>query len=783
LAATAVSATQIDLSWTAATDNVGVSGYQLERCQGAGCTGFALVGTLAGANFSDTGLAASTSYSYRARATDAAGNLSGYSNVTSATTQTAPDTTPPTAPTVLSASVGSTSQIDLTWTPSSDDVAVTGYQIDRCQGSGCTSFAQIATSSVTSFSDTGLAASTTYRYRVRATDAAGNVSANSSIVTATTQAAPDTTPPTAPAGLAATVVSATQINLSWTAATDNIGVTGYQIDRCQGSGCTSFAQIATSTVTSFSNTGLAASTTYRYRVRATDAAGNVSANSSIVTATTAPDTTLPTTPTGLAATAVGATQINLTWNASSDNVGVTGYRVYRCTGTTCTPSTQIATSTATSYSNTGLTALTTYRYRVRAVDAAGNLSANSSIVTATTPAVPDTTLPTIPASLAATAVSATQINLSWTAATDNVGVSGYQLERCQDAGCAAFVLIATVAGTTFNNTGLAASTSYSYRVRASDAAGNLSGYSTVASATTPIPDTTPPTVPTGLTATAIGATLINLGWTAATDDVAVSGYQLERCQGAGCTAFALIATLAGASFNDTGRTSNTSYSYRVRATDATGNLGEYSNIASATTAAIPSYTTNFDLTENPISEGGVWHRANNFWTHVSTANGIAFGTNGITNDYDDSYALLSGFGPDQQAEAVVFRSPNLVRGITHEIELLLRFSDDASSARGYECLFNYQGDVQLVKWNGAPGDFTPLTIAGGAGGLFRELVSGDVIKATVIGNVISLYINAVLMGRATDSTFTSGQPGISFFTRPGGNSANLGITSYTVSSN
>ena len=480
---------------------------------------------------------------------------------------------------------------------------------------------------------------------------------------------------------------------------------------------------------------------------------------------------------------VGATQINLTWNASSDNVGVTGYRVYRCTGTTCTPSTQIATSTTTSYSNTGLTALTTYRYRVRAVDAAGNLSANSSIVTATTPAVPDTTAPTIPAGLAATVVSATQINLSWTAATDNVGVTGYQLERCQDAGCAAFALIATVAGTTFNNTGLTASTSYSYRVRASDGAGNLSGYSNVASATTPIPDTTPPTAPAGLAATAIGATLINLGWTAATDDVAVSGYQLERCQGAGCTAFALIATVTGVIFNDTGRSANTSYSYRVRATDATGNIGEYSNIASATTAAIPSYTTNFDLTENPISEGGVWRRASTFWTNVSTANGIAFGTNGITNDYDDSYALLSGFGPDQQAEAVVFRSPNLVRGITHEIELLLRFSDDANSARGYECLFNYQGDVQLVKWNGAPGDFTPLTIAGGAGGLFRELVSGDVIKATAIGNVISLYINGVLMGQATDSTFATGQPGISFFTRPGGNSANLGITSYTVSSN
>jgi RHS repeat-associated protein len=92
--------------------------------------------------------------------------------------------------------------------------------------------------------------------------------------------------PTAPAGLTPTVVSATQINLAWTAATDNVGVTGYQVERCQGAGCANFAQIATPTATSFSDTGLAAATSYSYRVRATDAAGNLSAYSSVASATT-----------------------------------------------------------------------------------------------------------------------------------------------------------------------------------------------------------------------------------------------------------------------------------------------------------------------------------------------------------------------------------------------------------------------------------------------------------------------------------------------------------------
>ncbi len=202
------------------------------------------------------------------------------------------------------------------------------------------------------------------------------------------------------------------------------------------------------------------------------------------------------------------------------------------------------------------------------------------------------------------------------------------------------------------------------------------------------------------------------------------------------------------------------------------------------TTGARNYTTNFDLTEDPISEGGVWRRASNVWTNVRTANGIAFGTNGgATFQYDDSYALLSGFGPDQQAEAVVFRSPAL--STAHEVELLLRFSDAASSTRGYECLFNQAGGVDIVRWNGALGDFTPLSLTGGAGNFGRELVSGDVIKATIVGNVISTYINGSLRARAIDSTYTSGQPGIGFFAGRGGSfdNSNFGLTSYTASSN
>jgi chitodextrinase len=183
-------------------------------------------------------------------------------------------------------------------------------------------------------------------------------------------------------------------------------------------------------------------------------------------------------PTGLKATAISSTQINLTWTASTDNVRVSGYRVYR--GTTL-----IATVTATSYSDSGLTHSTTYSYSVAAFDAAGNTSAKSAAVSATTQASSDTTSPTVPAGLSATAISSSQINLAWTASTDNVGVTGYRVYR--DA-----LLIASVTTTTYSDAGLRPSTTYSYSVAAFDGAGNASAQSSAVSATTqaePLPET------------------------------------------------------------------------------------------------------------------------------------------------------------------------------------------------------------------------------------------------------------------------------------------------------
>jgi YD repeat-containing protein len=196
------------------------------------------------------------------------------------------DTQAPIAPTGLTATTASSTQIDLSWTASTDNIGVTGYRIERCAGASCSTFAQISTPTTTTYSDTSLTASTSYSYRVRATDAANNLSSYSSTSSAITQASSDTQAPTTPSGLTATAAASTQINLSWSASTDNVGVTAYLLERCQGSGCSNFTQIASTSSTTYSDTGLALATNYSYRVRATDAANNVSSYSSTANAAT-----------------------------------------------------------------------------------------------------------------------------------------------------------------------------------------------------------------------------------------------------------------------------------------------------------------------------------------------------------------------------------------------------------------------------------------------------------------------------------------------------------------
>ena len=240
---------------------------------------------------------------------------------------------------------------------------------------------QVGTTATTSFSDTGLTPSTQYCYTVVAYDNAGNTSAASSSVCATTLTPPDTTKPTVSiTNSSATYTNAQTVTIT-ASATDNIGVTKVEIydgATLKTTG-TSYAWTFTS-----ANNGA-----HNWTARAYDAAGNVT-TSAVVTLTVNIDVSAPTVPAGLTATAVSTNQINLSWSASTDTggSGLAGYKVYR-------GGVQIATTASTSYSDTGLSASNQYCYTVTAYDNAGNTSAQSSQALRRPLTPPDTTIPTI----------------------------------------------------------------------------------------------------------------------------------------------------------------------------------------------------------------------------------------------------------------------------------------------------------------------------------------------------------------------------------------------------
>lgn len=181
----------------------------------------------------------------------------------------------------------------------------------------------------------------------------------------------------------------------------------------------------------------------------------------------------PSKPSGLVFSGTSATATTLSWTASTDDVAVTGYDVYR-------GGALVGSVTGTSFTNTGLSPLTSYSYTVVARDGAGHSSAASAAASVTTTVPPDTTAPSAPV-LSRTGVTGTTVSLSWTASTDNVAVTNYLVYR----GATLVATIPVASARAFTDTGLTAGSTYTYTVKAQDAAGNLSVASNAVSATLP----------------------------------------------------------------------------------------------------------------------------------------------------------------------------------------------------------------------------------------------------------------------------------------------------------
>jgi hypothetical protein len=192
-----------------------------------------------------------------------------------------------------------------------------------------------------------------------------------------------------------------------------------------------------------------------------------------------------------------------------------------------------------------------------------------------------------------------------------------------------------------------------------------------------------------------------------------------------------------------------------------------------------SYSTNFPGTENPISEGGVWRSQDTQLSRVQSRPGVAHGVIPYMAGYEDAYAFIGdrAFNANQEGEAVIYRAAGYTPSANHEVEIILRCSDNGSSRTWYEVLWNAAGGFEILYLTGPANGFNPLSTSVNNSLVPRD---GDRFRARVVGNTISGYVNDELRVQATDSRITSGSPGMAFFYRQGAVAANFGFRSYTA---
>ena len=630
---TSTTVSSISVAWDPSTDNVGVTGYGVYRD-----------GTLAGSTNSTTytisGLACGGTYIVALDAYDAAGNHSARATLTTSSSACPPatDTSAPSAPTAVHATGATPTSVTIAWTASTDNVGVAGYTAyDGSSAAG--------TTTSTSYTVSGLLCGATYNLSVDAFDAAGNRSSKAAINSTTNACAPapppaDTQAPTTPGNLAVLNATTSSVTVGWTASTDNVGVTGYGLYRGGSS-------TGSTTSTSATFSGLACGSAYVLAVDAYDAAGNRSSQATI-TASASPcppasDTQAPTMPGGLHVTGATGSSITVAWTASTDNVAVTGYGLYRAGSAT-------GSTTTTSATFSGLACGTTYAIGVDAYDAAGNRSTQATMSSPTTacpppPPTSDTTAPTAPGNLSATGATTTSISVSWSASTDNVGVTGYGLYRGGTS-------TGSTTSTTASFTGLTCGTSYTLAVDAYDAAGNRSAKSSITASTSACPppaDTQAPTIPSGLAATAATTGSITIGWSASTDNVGVTGYGLYRN---GTSTGSTASTSAVFS----GLTCGTAYTLAVDAYDAAGNRSAKASITASTSACPPPADT-----QAPTAPGGL-HATGVTGTSATVAWTASTDNVGVTG-----YTVYNGGATAGNTTSTSYTVPGLTCGTSYTV--------------------------------------------------------------------------------------------------------------------
>jgi chitodextrinase/flagellar hook assembly protein FlgD len=500
-----VTTSSLDLSWNASSDNTAVTAYLIYQ------NGNLIATVTSGTNYSVSGLTPDTSYTFQIKAKDLADNTSSASNPLVQKTLSSS----PTTPSGMKAKAVTNQSLTITWEPSTDDVAVTGYKV-YMDGK------LIATvgAGTTSYDFSGLTAGKEYMFEIVAFDEAGYHSPKGLYYASTeSPKLQDTLAPSVPTGLKSSAMTATGFIVSWASAKDNIGGSGLNHYKIYVNGNASAIEVPADE-TSYPFTDLNPNLSYTIEILAEDHIGNKSAKSAPLTITTKTDLMAPKAPLIDSHSKLTKSSMRIHWTKATDNVDVTGYEVFQ-------NGVSIGTSANLYFDISGLTADTTYLMTVRASDAATNKSSFSNKYSVKTLLENDKQVPTTPANVIAFETKATEYSVAWDVASDNHKISYYEVYKNG-------VLVGTTNEPLYTFTGLNSGESYDVNIIAVDLSGsgpeggpNKSAMSTTISVTTSI-DSTPPTTPNSLVASNVKGNEVTLTWEAANDDVEVDHYEIYK---------------------------------------------------------------------------------------------------------------------------------------------------------------------------------------------------------------------------------------------------------------
>jgi titin len=487
----------------------------------------------------------------------------------------------------------------------------------------------------------------------------------------------DSTVPSAPTGFSGTAVSPTQVNLFWNMPS-GFTIIGYKIEYKTSGG--SYATLVTTTGTStatntyYSHTGLVTGTVYSYKIYAINSVGTSVASGEItITPATSSAGALPGSPTGLVATPVSPTQATLSWSAPSNGGHpITGYKIeYRIGSGSYTELVPTTGSTITTYLHTGMTAGQVYVYRIYAITTFGQSEKPSSETTVTLKSASSSSAPGAPPGLSATAVSPTQVNLSWSAPSNNGGysITGYKIEVKK--GAASYSTLTASTGnstTTYAHAGLVTGTTYSYKVYAINSIGTSTASPEASTTPTTTSISSSPAPPTGLIATSSSATQINLSWSAPSNigGAPITGYKIEAKKGPGSYEV-LVANTASTvtSYAHAGLTTGTQYYYRVYAINSIG-----TSSPSGESSATPKETTIPTLTGFAIAPTKIYLS----WTAPSQTYKQSIGGYKIEQKLGDSYKVIN----DNTGNVNSFTINDVITGKTYIYTITAIFSAGSS---------------------------------------------------------------------------------------------------------